>query len=875
MTVISRAANADISVTGSIVTTDPTPTAHETLSDGSDSTYVDLDVNELVSVGFEDLSMPSGAVMKQVAIIARIMHVNTVRVQGILGIDNFYFRNLVLPASDSGTTIATEYVGLATGNFSDANMDSMAFTLSCEQMMSPFPLCYVTSIAALVTYVEEPTVTIATPTSLQTFTEDNRPPIVWVPDLDPDGGPQFSYIVKVFEATVYSTGGFNFFSSPAVFTEAEFDSGTRIVRPDEVIPNGDYVVGVVVSQLVDLDSGTALLSDPTYIEFELDVDAPAEPDFTATEEDGSGRVRLDLESNTGDATTDGFEIWSDRGTIDEWELVRTLATTAPAGYEETMGITRADPAEIYDYESPNGNVKYRARAFHEYTTATAYSDWVYATAHPRSEWWLKHPTDPRLNLEVEIVSLGQQQRAGRKTIVQPLGRTDSVAIADTRGVETGELKIRTNDDYVLERLKELADSQEPLLLTAKSIHHEKDRWILLEDETVERLVDAGPFEWRNVTYSWSVTSRPPGGLVVLSNVYDYPDLILRRKPALYWRMSDIAAGATDVPDLSGNGHDGQAYDGQVVANTAISFGFWLPIVRGSDHSAFSLASWNVPPTVQSHPGAGIRADDYKPFEPGARRSLECWLNKTDPASFATIFSTDADEEFLTTTTGTHNLTTLASTPGAGTINGTSFANWPDSGDQVVMEGTGSFDRFSYESRSATQLFGVTYHGSGTGSIAAGNDLTYGLGTPHPTWEMGASPAGDGNQMMRYYANVNTYPLGWFDWGTDNTGKPRSDFYLAQTHHVVCNWDDREKVAEWFVDGVSMGKQTSPGYGSVEAKFDQLSHYGNFQFGWRGGSGFFPDPGNTEVFGGFFDEIAVYEYLLTPAQIAENHETGRL
>ena len=262
----------------------------------------------------------------------------------------------------------------------------------------------------------------------------------------------------------------------------------------------------------------------------------------------------------------------------------------------------------------------------------------------------------------------------------------------------------------------------------------------------------------------------------------YNSVILDDEPALFWDLDE--ASGTTVVDSSGNGNDGKRYAMQAVSAAGTTPGFWAPgVANDGGYSNFVAGNWSGPST-QDYPGTGFRADSYKPYVPGSKRSFECIVTKTEEASFATIFSGDGD----------------------------------------------------------------------TGSPA----------TPHPTWEMGA----DG--LMRFYANVRTFPFGWVDWGSDNTQHPMTIFELNVATHMVCTYDDSTGIAEWWINGKSMGKQGPIGYFGVRMAYDTVYDAGHFQVGWRGGAGFFPDPGNTETYGGFIDKIAVYERILTEPEIRAHY-----
>lgn len=262
---------------------------------------------------------------------------------------------------------------------------------------------------------------------------------------------------------------------------------------------------------------------------------------------------------------------------------------------------------------------------------------------------------------------------------------------------------------------------------------------------------------------------------------DYNDIVLADGPDLLW---DLDETGTTVADATGNGNTGKRYVGQVVGAAAFSQAPSLIEDEVGHSSSFCDANWGAgfdeAAVAQSRPGTGFRADTYKPYVPGSARSFEVVLTKTEPHSFATIFS--------------------------------------GSGDALPAPRA-----------------------------------------PHPTWEMGV-------EMMRFYPNVNTFPVGWVDWGTANTGHPLSPFQPGVATHLVCTFDDATGLANYYINGHSQGEQGPNGFFDAALHYSTVADPGLFQVGWRGGPGLAPNPGNTEVFGGYMDKIAVYPYVLNPSQV---------
>lgn len=144
------------------------------------------------------------------------------------------------------------------------------------------------------------------------------------------------------------------------------------------------------------------------------------------------------------------------------------------------------------------------------------------------------------------------------------------------------------------------------------------------------------------------------------------------------------------------------------------------------------------------------------------------------------------------------------------------------------------------------------------------------GAPHPTLEWGENP--NGTQMVRWYANVNTYPVGWCDWGDNNTNStPRNEFKANSWHYIAFTFNDTTGIAELYVDGRTQGQLGPNGYFDVPLHFETTVATGNFQMGFRGGPpGFLA---NTEVWGGLIHHAAVYERILTESEISSHWSVG--
>jgi hypothetical protein len=733
-------------------------------------------------------------------------------------------------------------------------------------------------------YIRKPIVSVTISPSSSPITTQNRPTIQWANNLDPDGGVQFAYNVKVFSAAQYGAGGFDPETTPdPVYETGGFSTSTFSVQIPDPLANGTYRAYVKTIQF------NGPWSDYANATFTLNVPAPGVPSLSASAENDEGRNRLVATATSGATNTSLFEFQYLDATTELWTPMRVE--------DNDIGWVTDNPATLYDYEAPNGQPQqYRVRAVHlfDFTTGSS-SAWASATVTLQTGWWLKHPETPSLNKALEIASFNGQQRAGRISVTQPLGREDAVATMDTRGPETGEVGIRVMDRTEVEELQALADQRTPLLLQAGYDTDEPDRWVVLGDESVERLLDNKAVERRNVTYAWTrvkrpstkhhQTEQPSGGP---QTVKTYTEEVQADGPSLWWHCHET--GGTTLADSSGNGHTGTIMSGDVVSNADVSFdGDSLTtedLTKTSIymHGATSDLNGDGVAETPDNPGVGFRATNYRPFVPGAKLTLEAWLYMRSGDGFSTTFSGSPDYRACYPTTTLTNAQTFSIGQVIPTlVVGTTLANagqpaFPASSSQdptkphlrIAATGGGVVS-LNYESKINGAFINCTVRALGNtgGACAAGAAVHFGdasTGNPAPTWEF-INPS-----AMRFYADINTYPVGWVDWGSNNTGHPTSTFKLNESTHIACTYDDTTGICEWFVNGVSMGPQGPTGYAGQVQEFSYLNTVANnyFQFGHRGSSTSAP---NTEVYDGLVDQIAVYEKILPQSRIAAHFTAG--
>ncbi len=495
--------------------------ADAAMHDGSDSSYIVLDPDELAWFTLSDLSLPSGAIL----IVAQA------RTRAALGsavpTGTALETSVSYPATGGGTDILTSSATIR--NFTpqsyltstkwyptDAGLDGATLVITNRQS-GAFPCgLQLFECSLQVLYFVKPTVTVAYPTG--TLTEDSSPTVWWTPAWDPDyTPPTYSYRVKVFTDAQYGAGGFDPETSVATL-----DSGVVTGYPSSDYPTHDFpdtLADDTYRAYVKI-SPEGLPSEQwsawDYEGFTINVNTPGVPTLSVTADDTNARVEIAYSATAGEGgtSTNGYEL--QRYEDGEWVPVRMLAFDETAdlypGAAEDGIIPSGSSGTVWDYEAPNGEVAtYRIRSWHRYTSTFAYSDWEQDSVTPAAtEWRLKHPTSPALNKVVTLRSFQTQTRAARQSISQPLGRSDAVVISDTRGPETGSITFRADDDETRDYLKVLAGPSMPLLLQAAAGDHEPDRWILLGDEEITRLIDKAWDTNRDATYTFTTIARPTG-----------------------------------------------------------------------------------------------------------------------------------------------------------------------------------------------------------------------------------------------------------------------------------------------------------------------------------------------------------------------------
>lgn len=369
-------------------------THHEAQSDDSDASYSDMQGAGSLIVNLDDLTLPLGALIKQVRGRVRTRRTGSASLTFRVVEEGGDFHSFA--PSMSGTIETKTGPWWTTrpsgGPWTDAVLDALVARHTSTDVSIEVFETYVD-----VEYNERPVGTLTGPTG--TYTNDSSPDAVWSYS-DPESDPQTHYRI------VIESGDQTANAAPALDGTEEYDSGeTSGAGTSATLPaleNGTYTVWLRVRQ-ADV-SGQQQRSEWDAIAYTLNVPPPAVPAITATADDGNGRVILtaDSDSAVGEEAVEYDFQFSDDGS--SWTAVRDGTAVPPDSG------TADDPATVYDYESPpNTSRFYRARAarYDSGSGERLVSSWsgsVQVTAVPVN-WWLKKPGDPDVNAQIRVTEV--------------------------------------------------------------------------------------------------------------------------------------------------------------------------------------------------------------------------------------------------------------------------------------------------------------------------------------------------------------------------------------------------------------------------------------------------------------------------------------
>lgn len=355
--------------------------------------------------------------------------------------------------------------------------------------------------------VDQPVANVFAPSG--EITDTNLPTIQWTNTLDPDGGEQTHYEVKIFKATVEDDLDFDPDSSLEVLGSGILSGNNLSHRFDNnKLDDNDYFAFVRVGQMVNGEIYWSVWSSKA---FTISVGSPPQPGIpdiptVALVPDGGGfRILVAAtDPGTGPVQAGQFQVQSSADNESTWVNVRTYIGNG------LVPATGDDPNTVMvaDYESPNGaDIVYRVRGIYN---KLVYTDWAYETARWDNEsWCIKSPTQPDLNLAINPRGQPSKHKAMRQGVFFPAGSSRPVVVSDKPESWTGELLVRIDSDADRVALQALIDSASVLLVQAPAdVYDWPDTWIVATEYRRERAVDVSWAKWTFDGIPWMEVDRP-------------------------------------------------------------------------------------------------------------------------------------------------------------------------------------------------------------------------------------------------------------------------------------------------------------------------------------------------------------------------------
>lgn len=489
---------------------------HAAWSDASNSSYVAFDNGEKARVTLSDLALPAGAVIKSVRVVATAGRVGVVAVamtatlygfDGSPGDSVFIFTQSY---TDYGV-LSLEETGLT-----DAEADAAEVEIGC--ITGPAVLS-VSELVFNVTYVTQPVVVVDAPTG--TITDSNLPEVSWSETLDSDGGA-----AQAFEVKIGPTGFDPAVDTAIVESGAIEESGVTAWTVTQPLADGDYEAHVRIAQSVN---GVLHWSEWDDEAFTIEVDLPGIPALALIPDPALGRIVVELSDSAGTVDTTFFELHRSYDGGQTWVGVRSLFGPP------FIHVPTAGEIAVSDYEAPNGkSAMYRARAAHIFGSLTfSVSDWspVDSETWSSTEWWIKHPTSPGLNMAVprsRVYSQPGEGREARKGEHRVIGRPDLLIVSDVYDLPAGEITFELEHEAA--SLKDLLDTLSVLLVQAPAGDGWPDRWVSFGSQGSARLLDKLGVNDTHESLAWNEQPRPltalvdEGGLLPAENLYPGDDL---------------------------------------------------------------------------------------------------------------------------------------------------------------------------------------------------------------------------------------------------------------------------------------------------------------------------------------------------------------
>lgn len=222
-------------------------------------------------------------------------------------------------------------------------------------------------------------------------------------------------------------------------------------------------------------------------------------------------------------------------TLDRFDLVLTSWTaSAPTIYRVPVitntptAVRNAAPATIvsngwtgYDAEAPHGIPVYYFASNGVVSVVSTAVTLPAATGTTTRTIWLKHLTNTSLYVQLSLVEVPSFSIPSKSTLLEPIGRTNGIAISSPRGAVTGSVTVRTSTyaDWTTLRAL-LADGSALLLQSPTNYYFGGDVYVQIGDIDESPLVAKAGYDCRRFTLPFTVVSSPSSSGLFTSYSWD-------------------------------------------------------------------------------------------------------------------------------------------------------------------------------------------------------------------------------------------------------------------------------------------------------------------------------------------------------------------
>lgn len=469
-------------------------TAHAALADDNPATWLyQSGATGIAALTFPAPAIPAGAKVR--ALYLRFSSSTTGGKSGSVRVV-FGVNLLGAGAASSEATQVVTWSSPTSTNIATVPTDSLA---AAELWIWPLNKTRIYEATVWAFYVAAPVTT--TPTVATPLNQEARPRLEWDTTFDPDGGSMTDYQVRLYSGTAAR--------NPEVDEPLIRDDGDETITSWTApsLPNGTYRFYYRPAQTVGGVKHWGAWVDKT---FTLNVPRPGTPSLSVSGEDSLAYISLQVTATSGAAQTDWYELESSPDGLTRWEPVFLEGSRDGIGTDPAPGS--GTPVVFADYEPANRETRhYRARAISDrgggYRSTSEWST-VESSFWKSQYFWLKSVRYPGRNVPVIVASATGYTRESRDGLFQGLGSSETIVVSDLPGAPRGDLTVAVDDDVDRDKLREIIEAADPVLLQSTPNTHWEDRWARLTGQTSAPPADKLGITTTLETFGWVEVPRP-------------------------------------------------------------------------------------------------------------------------------------------------------------------------------------------------------------------------------------------------------------------------------------------------------------------------------------------------------------------------------